>query len=150
MQWVLSPWMECALALEEHVKENSQQHSLHMLRTNACPLISASQSRLDSSPKSPIMLPEIASEALRFLSRRELDRISAVSKWLEALIAQCCRAYPLRPVFQVALRPWQKDFTLNFGGYGMNEPTQRHTFACLNEAVHFAGSTVRQELQGSL
>ncbi|KAH7704307.1 hypothetical protein AAVH_28497, partial [Aphelenchoides avenae] len=33
---------------------------------------------------------------LHFLSRRDLDKASGVSKWLDRMIAQCCELYPLR------------------------------------------------------
>jgi hypothetical protein len=53
--------------------------------------VSSWQSTLESctgSSISIIMLTEIAAEALHFLSRRDLDETSAVSKWLDATIAQ--------------------------------------------------------------
>lgn len=50
------------------------------------------------------MLPDLAAEALQFLTRRDLDKACAVSKWLDSLLAQCCGVYPLRPVFRIELR----------------------------------------------
>ncbi|KAH7703381.1 hypothetical protein AAVH_29447, partial [Aphelenchoides avenae] len=89
------------------------------------------------------MLPEIAAEALCFLSRRDLDRACAVSKWLDALIAQCCSVYPLRQVFEVEMRPCRKEFRVTFGGYETKDSMKCHTFVWLNEAVDFTGSTLR-------
>ncbi|KAH7707726.1 hypothetical protein AAVH_25028 [Aphelenchoides avenae] len=42
------------------------------------------------------MLPDVAAEMVHFLSRRDLDKASGVSKWLDRMIAQC-EVYPLRP-----------------------------------------------------
>ncbi|KAH7713680.1 hypothetical protein AAVH_18958 [Aphelenchoides avenae] len=57
------------------------------------------------------MLPDIAAEVLRFLSRRDLDKACGVSKWLKAMIAQCCEVYPLRLVQRVELLPYWNDDT---------------------------------------
>lgn len=61
------------------------------------------------------MLSEIACEVLRFLSRRDLDRACAVSKWLDAMIAQSCGVFPLRPVHTVELHRYFDYFHLNVG-----------------------------------
>lgn len=50
------------------------------------------------------MLPEIAVESLRFLGPRDLDKMCATSKWLEALIAFACPKFPFRRVHTVFLR----------------------------------------------
>lgn len=91
------------------------------------------------------MLPEVAAEALRFLSRRDLDRASAVSKWLDALIAQCFELYPLRPMHKIEVRPIN-DVALKVVIQRLPPPATpsaatwgaHHSFGSMDEAVHFA------------
>jgi hypothetical protein len=87
------------------------------------------------------MLPEIAAEVLHLLSRRDLDKACAVSKWLDALIAQFCDVYPLRSVDKVQLYPRENDFIeVNFRE--IEEKT--YSFSSVDEAVHIAGSFLRR------
>ncbi|KAH7721797.1 hypothetical protein AAVH_10644 [Aphelenchoides avenae] len=58
------------------------------------------------------MLPDVAAEALYFMTRRDLDKACGVSKWLDAIIAHCFEVYPLRRVRSVELFPSGNEFTL--------------------------------------
>lgn len=88
------------------------------------------------------MLPEIAAEALHFLSRRDLDKASAVSRWFDAMIAKCCDEYPLRPVFEVALDNYENNLTLSVRTEKDHAGTD-HSFGSMDEAAHFVGSILR-------
>lgn len=74
------------------------------------------------------MLPEITAEAVRFLSRRDLIRACGVSQWLDAMIAQCCDVFPLRPVHRVALLPSRNKFKLKVT---VNEDEDSRTYHSL-------------------
>lgn len=89
------------------------------------------------------MLPEIAAEALHFLSRRDIDRASAVSKWLDAMIVKCCEVFPLRPVASVALYQSLEDFVLEVRGANDGDSETSHSFRSMDEAAHFVGCIVR-------
>lgn len=91
------------------------------------------------------MVPEIAAEALRFLTRRELDKASAVSKWLDAMIAHCCKVYPLRPVFGIVLRPCGNDSTPAVA-IETDVLSSSHSFGSMDEAIYFVCSLLRQSL----
>lgn len=87
------------------------------------------------------MLPEIAAEALHFLTRRDLDKACGVSKWLDALIAQCCAVYPLRPVHKVAVLPCRDSFTLKV--WEKHDSVTVYSFSNMYEAVQRAASFLR-------
>jgi hypothetical protein len=89
------------------------------------------------------MVPETAAEVLHFLTRRDLDKACCASKWLDVLIAQCCKAYPLRPVRRVVLLPSENDFTPGVVIDEEGHPATDHQFDSVNEAVHFACATLR-------
>lgn len=87
------------------------------------------------------MLVEVAAEVLLFLGRRDLDKVRAVSKWLDALIAQSCEVYPLRLVLRIVLNKCGDDFTLEFWiADGRNAD---HTFGSMDEAARFTSSVLR-------
>lgn len=90
----------------------------------------------------PEMLPELAAEALHFLSRRDLDIACAVSKWLDALIAQCCAVYPLRSVYKVHLLQ-SRSSSQFLVYYEKDDALPQQSFGHMDEAVHFAGSVFR-------
>ncbi|KAH7707727.1 hypothetical protein AAVH_25029 [Aphelenchoides avenae] len=94
------------------------------------------------------MLTEIAAEVLRFLTRRDLDKTCAISKWLDAMISQCCELHPLRPVHEVSLYPDGDGSALNVGiekddsgDSGIGRTTD--IFSSMDEAVHFVASLLR-------
>lgn len=89
------------------------------------------------------MLSDIAAEVLHFLTRRDLDKACAVSKWLDAMIAQCCDGVPLRPVYSVRL------FSC-WDGFGLKVCVGSHLdswidqwFCSLDDALRFAGAILR-------
>lgn len=90
----------------------------------------------------PTMLAEIVAGALHFLTRRDLDKASAVSKWLDALIAQCCDVDPLRPVASVTLRRRRNDFTLFVVAKTISRT--HHSFKSVDESVRITASTLRR------
>lgn len=85
------------------------------------------------------MLSEIAAEVLHFLSRRDLDKASGVSKWLDAMIGKCCEIYPLRPVAKVSLYPCWDDSRLAVTIDEDGNSETFHSFGSMNEAIRFAG-----------
>ncbi|KAH7695109.1 hypothetical protein AAVH_37837, partial [Aphelenchoides avenae] len=89
------------------------------------------------------MLAEIVAEALHFLTRRDLDKVSAVSKRLDALIAKCCGAYPLRPVVYITLCRRRNDFMLYVGAQTISL-TRHQSFKSVDESVRVTASTLRQ------
>lgn len=92
------------------------------------------------------MLPDIVAEVLHFVSRRDLDKACGVSKWLDAIIAQCCAVYPFRPVRSVSLHSRRSDiqssrhfvFVETNGGLQTNQ-----TFCSMDEAALFVGCVLR-------
>ncbi|KAH7710491.1 hypothetical protein AAVH_22229 [Aphelenchoides avenae] len=90
------------------------------------------------------MLYEVAAEVLLFLTRRDLDRVCAISKWLDALIAQSCNVFPLRPVRAVSLFPrWNRFMLLVSNKTDGRRSKTHHSFSSMYEAVHLAGSILR-------
>lgn len=91
------------------------------------------------------MLPDIAAEVLSFQTRRDLDKASGVSKWLDAMIAQCFEVFPLRPVAEVALNKGVGNFTLKVRTENDDSGTHSfvHSFCSMDEAVQFAASRIR-------
>lgn len=89
------------------------------------------------------MLPDIASEALLFLTRRDLDKACAISKWLDAMIARCCGVYPFRTVERVWLIQSSSDYTLRVWIENYGDSTD-NPFRTMDEAVHLAGPILRQ------
>ncbi|KAH7710492.1 hypothetical protein AAVH_22230 [Aphelenchoides avenae] len=90
------------------------------------------------------MLAEIAAEVVQFLSRRDLDKACAVSKWLDALISHYCETCPLRRVFEVKLLPLgMYDFMPTVFIDANQNPDIFDSFNSLDEAVHSTGSILR-------
>lgn len=89
------------------------------------------------------MLPKIATEALHFPTRRDLDKVCGVSKWLDKLIAQTCETYPLRAVDCVKLHRCGDDFILNVSTIVAKYARTRYLFATMDEAVRFLGRIFR-------
>lgn len=72
---------------------------------------------------------------VHFYSRRDLDKACAVSKWLDALIAQCCDVFTLRPVFEVKLLPvGVSDFMPTVFIDASQDPRTYHSLNSVNEA----------------
>lgn len=89
------------------------------------------------------MLPEIAAEAMHFLSRRDLNETWGVSKWLDSLIAQTCDVYPLRPVLFARLDWCGNEFKLYISTFGWKYASTRQSYASMDEAVRFLGHIFR-------
>lgn len=95
------------------------------------------------------MLPDVAAEALRFLTRRELDNACGASKWLDAMIARSCDVFSLRSVRKVALYPCWNGFTLKV--WTDNDDSGRdHSFKSLDDAAGFAVLVLRRSYVGDL
>lgn len=87
------------------------------------------------------MLPEIAAEALHFLSRRDLDKTCAVNKWLDALIAHCCDVLPLRLVARVTLYPRGRRHVVMIEEH-LGTVSDNCSFRGRDEDMHFCGSVL--------
>lgn len=97
------------------------------------------------------MLPEIAADVLHFMSRCDLDKACGVSKWLDAMIVQCCEVYPLRRVAKIALYESRNDFTPTISFWKDDDDTvTRHSFSNMDEAACFAGAILRSSYVESL
>lgn len=90
------------------------------------------------------MLSDIAAEVLHFLTRRDLDKAAGVSKWLDALIAQCCEVYPLRPVHKMELYRRGEYFMPTVCVNVEGPSGTSHSFSTMTEAAHFAGYILRK------
>lgn len=88
------------------------------------------------------MLSEIAADVLHFLARRDLDKACGISKWLDALISQCCEVYPLRRVPSVLLYRCY-DLTPTIVIKKDDAALIDHSFGSMEEAAHFAASILR-------
>lgn len=86
------------------------------------------------------MLPVIAAEALHFLSRRDLDKACAVSKYIDAMIAKCFDVYPLRPVASILL--WWDELMPKFPIDDNEFPRPERSFSSMDDAAHFVGSVL--------
>lgn len=89
------------------------------------------------------MLADIAAEALHFLTRWELDKACALSKWLDALIAERFDVYPLRPVALVNLYPRESGYELDLRIQDGTDLHRYQSFTSVDEAVRFTGSILR-------
>lgn len=89
------------------------------------------------------MLPKNVAEALQFLTRRHLDKASAVSRWLDAMITRYCDVYPLRQVATVELHyQCVNDFTLKVWTTEDESPLAL-SFGSMDEAASFGGAILR-------
>lgn len=95
------------------------------------------------------MLPEIAVEALHFLSRRDLDKACAVSKSIDAITAKYFDVFPLRPVASISLRLWYESMP-EVSIVDDEFPLPERLLSSLEEAVHFVGSVLRHSYVESL
>ncbi|KAH7700256.1 hypothetical protein AAVH_32624, partial [Aphelenchoides avenae] len=83
------------------------------------------------------MLSEIAADVLHFLTRRDLDKACGVSKWLDALMAQCCEVYPLRRVAKISLHQRGNDFAPTVVITKDDGAVTNHSFSSMDEAARF-------------
>lgn len=96
------------------------------------------------------MLPNVATEVLHFLSRRDLDKARGVSKQLDALIDHYCKMYPFCPVHKVALYKRVHDLTLKLWITDDVVSRMCHELSCMNEALPFCGSILRHSYVANL